>query len=181
MLMSLEPLAAATFVQLTGEPGEYVSGGNSYYFTRSDGTFAFQTQFDKAITIQFRQTSPPYHWFDLTFKPYPGERLEPGIYPDATRWPFQIQRPGLTVAGDGRGCNMSSGNFEVISSTYDANGNIQSLHVRFEQFCESPSAPRLSGEALLEADAVVPTLSEWAAMLLVIALGIAGAFVMRTS
>ena len=60
--------------------------------------------------------------------------------------------------------------------TYGTDGVVTSLHVRFQQFCEHPTAPRLSGEVSLGPEATVPTLSELMMVMLMILLAAAGVF-----
>jgi hypothetical protein len=75
-----------------------------------------------------------------------GAPLAVGRYDDATRYPFeQAGHPGLDVSGSGRGCNVSSGWFEVESiAAGPNNGTFTELTATFEQHCEN-APPALRG------------------------------------
>src|SRR5439155_925091 len=67
------------------------------------------------------------------------------LFPGAVRWPFQAaSAPGLSVYGDGRGCNTLTGRFLVLEGTYGADGGVQSFAADFEQHCED-GVPALFG------------------------------------
>jgi hypothetical protein len=51
--------------------------------------------------------------------------------------PFQgSDQPGLSVSGDGRGCNTLTGRFEVLEAVYRSSGDVVSFAADFEQHCE---------------------------------------------
>jgi hypothetical protein len=78
-----------------------------------------------------------------------GSQLIPGAYEGAVRWPFMgAGQPGVSVTGDGRGCNTVTGRFDVLDVAFGPNGYIERLHARFEQHCEG-LAPALRGELLV--------------------------------
>ena len=51
---------------------------------------------------------------------------------------------GLSVFGDGRGCNTLTGSFTILGISSDAAGNVTALAATFEQHCEG-AAPALRG------------------------------------
>lgn len=62
--------------------------------------------------------------------------LGPGVYEMAQRYPFQQpDHPGLSISGDGRGCNTLTGRFQIHELVRDASGLVRSL-ATFEQHCE---------------------------------------------
>lgn len=66
--------------------------------------------------------------------------LAPGVYDMAQRYPFQSpDHPGLSISGDGRGCNTLTGRFQVHAYDHDAAGVTRAL-VTFEQHCEGGPA-----------------------------------------
>ena len=74
-----------------------------------------------------------------------GVPLAVGPHPDAERYPFEdAGHPGLSIVGDGRGCNKDFGTF-TISQIGVSNGSLTSLRATFEQHCESQTAPALHG------------------------------------
>lgn len=79
-------------------------------------------------------------WF-LDIAAPEGAQLVPGAYEGAVRYPFQDPgQPGLSLSGDGRGCNTLTGRFDVLEATISRNGFIESFHARFEQHCEGAAA-----------------------------------------
>jgi len=59
-----------------------------------------------------------------------------GVWNDAERWPFQsADTPGLDVSGDGRGCNMLTGAFQIETLTL-ASGSVSELTVSSVQYCD---------------------------------------------
>jgi hypothetical protein len=66
-----------------------------------------------------------------------GQLLEAGrTYDGARRYPFNDAAPGLSISGDGRGCNELSGTFTVNKIEFDAAGTLRAFEVTFEQHCE---------------------------------------------
>jgi hypothetical protein len=81
--------------------------------------------------------------------------LTVGTYSGAARFPFQApDQPGLSVFGDGRGCNTLTGSFTVLAISYGPDGNIASFDATLEQHCEG-GAPALHGEFRFNANPVV--------------------------
>jgi hypothetical protein len=79
--------------------------------------------------------------WSLDFSAPQGLELTPGTYLSATRYPFQAPTvPGLSLSGDGRGCNNLSGQFTITDATYGADGSVQRFKATFEQHCEGAGA-----------------------------------------
>ena len=66
----------------------------------------------------------------------PNTSLVPGVYENALRYPFNGNQPGLSIYGDGRGCNTLSGRYIVAT----ANQSPLSFEASFEQHCEGGDA-----------------------------------------
>jgi hypothetical protein len=74
-----------------------------------------------------------------------GQQLKTGTFVNATRYPFQAPTvPGLSFSGDGRGCNLLSGQFTITDVVFGTDGTVQRLAVSFEQHCEG-AGPALRG------------------------------------
>ena len=71
-------------------------------------------------------------------------RLTAGRYEGAMRIASNTA-PGLDFHGNGRGCSVQTGRFDILDIGYDASGNVQRLAARFEQHCEG-AVPALFGE-----------------------------------
>lgn len=164
-------------LQFSGPPGDYISGGQSYSYNEQNSSFDFGEVNGGAVL--FSLNSPPgqfTHFWTLALQPYPGTRLDPGVYPGAMRWPFQGQHPGLSLFGDGRGCNTSTGFFTVLSSTYSGN-NLIGIHATFEQHCEgSPLA--LTGEINIDPVAI-PAMSSELLLFLAACFAVAGVVALK--
>lgn len=141
-LASVAPARAGTFLFLRGEPGDYVVGGTPYRFTPADGPFTATRNFHGGVSVSFNVSDFSHFWY-LDFAAPGGVPLTPGAYEGATRFPFQGPgEAGLSLAGDGRGCNMLTGRFVVLEVVYGVGDEILSFAADFEQHCEggSPAA-----------------------------------------
>jgi hypothetical protein len=129
-----QPLDAS--LSFVSDPGDYVGGGQSRLFTIEDASI---TPHYSDNGGHFGLTVFPFSggfWF-LDLAAPQGSRLEPGAYESAVRYPFQSpSQPGLSLFGDGRGCNTLTGRFDVLDAAFGPNGYIERLHARFEQHCE---------------------------------------------
>ena len=94
-------------------------------------------------------------FFNLDFAAPNNQPLAVGTYTGAVRYPFQASnQPGLSVYGDGRGCNTLTGSFQVLQVTYGAGNTIDAFDATFEQHCEG-FTPALRGEIRYNASVVV--------------------------
>ena len=86
-------------------------------------------------------------WWNANFEPPDGFELREQVYSNATRYPFNTgDEAGMSVTGDGRGCNRIEGSFEVHALRTDpANGNFLEVLISFEQFCEGSASSALRG------------------------------------
>jgi hypothetical protein len=140
LLFAADARAAVTSLLLAGDAGDYISGGQTSYFTPADGTFGAWMNYSNGVTVAFH--TPTYsHWWYLNFAAPNNQFLTPGVYSGAVRWPFQTTQPGLSVYGDGRGCNTLTGSFEVKEvvygpGPYGTDGSVVSFRATFEQHCE---------------------------------------------
>jgi hypothetical protein len=137
--LSLTTMASAstpqTFLTLSSQPGDYVGGGITQTLTPADGTFSF-TNSTTDITISFHTPSYSQFWI-LQFGSPKSQKFARGEYDGATRTAFRSPtKPGIAVAGDGRGCNTSTGRFLVSDFALSTDGTIARLAIDFEQHCE---------------------------------------------
>lgn len=120
-----------TLLSFNSEPGEYVGGGQRFSMTPADGNFS-TSRVDGGVHVAFIGAA----LWDLYFVPPSGFALTPGVYPGATRWPFQFPtEPGLNVAGDGRGCTFLTGRFTVLEAEYGPGGDVLRFAADYEQHC----------------------------------------------
>src|SRR6266566_2318683 len=141
---------AGTLLFLNSQAGDYIGQGEGRLITSADGTFTASRNLDNGVSVDFAGGAPGDFW-SLDFAAPMGTTLVPGAYEGATRWPFQAaSSPGLSVYGDGRGCNTLTGRFVVLEATYGADGKVESFAADFEQHCGS-AAPALFGSIRYDA------------------------------
>jgi hypothetical protein len=156
---------SGTFLYMNSQPGDYIGGGIEQLYTSADSTFSASlpqagSHFSAAV-IQ----GPYTHWWYVDLAAPDGAPLQIGSYTDAERYPFQSSgHPGLSIAGDGRGCNQDFGQFDVTNIKYAPTGELLVFDATFEQHCESPLAPALFGRIRIEnppppPDTTPPTLN----------------------
>src|SRR5262245_11229114 len=86
---------ADTFVQLAGDPGDFISGGISRRLDTTNGVFSVSGNFDNGVSIFYNGTT----FFSFDFAPPEGETLTARAYENAARFPFQSPtQPGLDVS-----------------------------------------------------------------------------------
>jgi hypothetical protein len=146
--------SAQTFFQYVSEPHDYVGGGQSALLLPADGTFTASTAFSGTVQVNFQGTQPGNFW-SLQFNNGLGTPLTPGTYHFAQRWPFNPAGvPGLSVFGNGNGCNTLTGRF-VVSEVVLSGAQVVRFAADFEQHCEG-LGPALIGAIRFNSSA--PTL-----------------------
>jgi Putative Ig domain len=138
--------AGVTSIVLNSDPGDYIGGGQTLVFVDTDGAFAAQS-FGNGNAVRVSFNTPTYsHWWYLEFAAPDLLPLVVGPYEGAVRYPFQGSgQPGLSVSGDGRGCNTLTGRFDVRELVLGGADEVVSFRATFEQHCEG-FAPALRGE-----------------------------------
>ena len=128
---------AKTLLILDSESGESIGQGTLRQFLAADGTFTAQRNFDDGVSIGFAGSED---WNVDFAAPGPVD-LQAILYSGATRFPFQSAVvPGLSVSGDGRGCNELAGAFQVHEIVYGAGTDIDSFAADFVQYCDGSPA-----------------------------------------
>jgi len=132
--------AQTTSLSLNSQPGDFIGQGQSLTVSATDGVFTPMRNFANGVSISFFGSQPGDFWF-LDFAAPGNAPLTVGVYEGATRFPFQATTsPGLSVSGQGRGCNTLTGRFEVLEISFDTAGAITSFAADFEQHCEGATA-----------------------------------------
>jgi VCBS repeat-containing protein len=151
---SVSAHAQVTSLTMVSDPGDYIGAGQFYFYTPADGTFSAQQNSAQGVSLAFN--TPSYeHWWYLDFAAPNSQPLTVGTYAGAVRFPFQeADQPGLSVYGDGRGCNTLTGTFQVLEIAYGAANDIIAFNATFEQHCEGGSAA-LRGEIRYNANVTV--------------------------
>jgi hypothetical protein len=123
------PVPGAWSVQFTSDQGDYIGQGQSW-------SFGPPTDSIHVTATRSHVTFEVGDWYG-DFAAPPGQQLEAGrVYDGARRYPFNDAAPGLSISGDGRGCNELSGTFTVSKIEFDAAGTLRAFEVTFEQHCE---------------------------------------------
>jgi len=152
LLLAANAQAGVTSLLLSGDPGDYISGGQTQFYTDADGAFGASRNYQNGVSLSFH--TPSYsHWWYLDFSAPGGQFLTVGTYTGALRFPFQGSNAGLSVYGDGRGCNTLTGSFEVKEVVYGPGSGIVSFRATFVQHCEG-FTPAARGE--IRYNATVP-------------------------
>jgi len=158
MLLTLPFIASAetiTRLTVTGPVGEYVSQGQTYILSESDGDFLVRHDSNNGISIQLFSPNRGW-WWTVQFGGPHASSPQVGTYDDCMRYGFNNDQPGLAIYGDGRGCNESSGSFTVKHLVY-SEFDVESLWVVFDQCCDNCEGKMLHGEFIYNMDASVPT------------------------
>lgn len=150
---SAAPPAAGSFFSYRSPEGEYVGAGFSHTFTVADGIWAVQNDpghpANELVYVHLEE-SPSLDFSWTIALQGPNRTLPtPGTYviSDFKRWPFQEPaQPGMDVSGQGHGCNRVTGQFVVTEAVYGSGGTVERFHATFEQRCEQPTRPALTGE-----------------------------------
>lgn len=139
--------APRTQISFSGDPGDYITGGRSYRYDTRNAMITFSRNFDNGVSASISGDT----WWNLDLAAADDATLVPGVYENVQRFPFQDPAsPGLSLSGDGRGCNTLTGRFVVNQAEYDAGGQPIKLDVDFEQHCEG-GVPAAYGQVLLNA------------------------------
>jgi hypothetical protein len=127
----------------TSEPRDFIAQGQSESFGSSSAEFVVSRSSDQSIAVMIQTDSQS--WTVELAAPQ-GKALAVGSYPNAQRAGLATgSAPGLSVSGDGRGCNAVFGSFAVTQVVFDQDGRLWALQATFVQHCESVSAPALRG------------------------------------
>jgi hypothetical protein len=140
-----------TILVFDSQPGDFIGRGERFALTPDDGSITLGVYPFNAARVHF---SGSRSW-SLSFSAPDGAPLAPGVYENAARWPSSDRsRPGLSVSGDGRGCNTLTGRFVVLEALYEGE-TLTRLAVDYEQHCEG-AAPALFGTVRFRSAAPSP-------------------------
>jgi hypothetical protein len=145
--------SGATSLSIAGDPGDYITQGRSYFYEPPAQFTGYGDATNNAVVLFVNQPTTGENW-NLRFSPPGNDRMAPGFYTDAIRAPFNEALPGLSISGNGSGCNTLTGLFEIKQVEVGSDGAIHSFWARFEQHCDG-AAPGLTGEIRINASADV--------------------------
>ena len=131
-------MTGRTSWSMQGAAGDHVSQGLSYSYTPANAVIAAS---GSRSYIRAAVEGRNGDRFTAEFTPGDGDILAVGSYTGATRYPFNGSGPGLSIEGNGRGCNRLTGSFTVKQIAFSAvDGSLERLHVDFVQYCDGSTA-----------------------------------------
>ena len=135
-------VAAGTpsYVVLQSDAGDFIGQGATLSYTQADAVLTVS-----AVGNRLNVSVSGDEMWSATFAlPASLASLQPGTYPNVTRYPFDDPAVGgLDWSGEGRACNQLGGTIVVDSVAYAA-GQLAAVDLRFDQHCEN-GAPALHG------------------------------------
>jgi hypothetical protein len=134
-----EPVTAGTFT-MTGDPGDYITGGATYSYDAAAGDRLSISADDQLRGVYLSIDGKNGDWWSMELKAPAGQQLAVGNYPEATRAPFSGAGAGIDISGNGRGCNTIEGSFVVADVAFGPHGYVERLDATFEQHCEGGDA-----------------------------------------
>lgn len=149
-----DPTFETVSLHFRSDSDDYIGQGLTRTWFRTNGAFAAEaTPGDGRVNITFDGGETDWR---LDFVAPAGERLMPGPYQSAARFPGQsVTVPGMSIAGTGRSCSTVRGSFTVRELDTDPNGVVHRLAIDFEQFC-SNRIGALRGTVLFHSSDVFP-------------------------
>ncbi|MET7857842.1 hypothetical protein ABZS81_11540 [Streptomyces sp. NPDC005318] len=143
--------AASGSLSFGGEPGEPISGGQSYgYAAGAVQLFDVQGSRDENSLTVAIDADQGTLWRLIVAAP-DGQKLTEGTtYTGAKQWPYaQPADPELVFSGTDngteKGCNTNSGSFTIEHIAFGPYGYVHELDATFEQYCNGSTVP-LRGE-----------------------------------
>jgi hypothetical protein len=139
--------AVSGSLSFSGEPGEFVSGGQSHEYTAGAvemfNVSGPTTEHAVGVTL----VTPEGKRWSLHMEAPQGQKLTDGAtFTNASRWPYaQPEDPKLEFGETDRWCNTSTGSFTITHIAYGPYGYIRELDATFEQYCNGSTLP-LRGE-----------------------------------
>lgn len=133
----------------TGSGGDYITQDQAWSYNPANSVINATVSPDgNSLSVNINGNT----FWQLDFAAPQGQALTAGtVYNNAARWPFQSPtQPGLSLFGDGRGCNTLTGSFTVKSATFGPHGWIQSFDATFVQHCEGDPNSEATGEVILK-------------------------------
>ncbi|WP_462158746.1 hypothetical protein [Pseudoalteromonas sp. GB56] len=142
LMMFSATVSAESKIQIVSDPGDYIGQGQMYSYDDTNASITYSRNYDNGITVRISSLpGDTSFWWTLDIAAPGNDEIDLGQYLGAQRFPFQdIDKPGLSFTGQGRGCNSLTGSFEVFEVVYESDGSVKGLNISFEQHCEGAAA-----------------------------------------
>jgi hypothetical protein len=145
---------------MTSSPGDYVGQGLKFLYTPANATISVWGG-PTGLAIDVNAGVGDAWTVDLY--PKTGAVLKPGVFANATRYPFNGAGNGLSVYGQSRGCNTVTGSFTVQHAVFSQVDDApQHFEATFVQHCEG-ATPTLKGTFTYGSETTPPPVSSLAA------------------
>ena len=130
-----------TYVTFNSEAGDWIGGGLSRRYTPENARIrAFVDLAFGHLQVNVDSLDRS-EWWRLDATAPSGQALLPATYDPAVQWsPASSATATLSFSGSGRGCGQLTGRFVVRSLKYGSLGEIDRLHMTFEQQCTGSSS-----------------------------------------
>ncbi len=129
-----------SYFVLYGADGDWITQGNDVFFAEdADTLFVPSVNFDNGVSVRIDvYNSGVFQERWQIDAAAPGDvPLAVGDEFEATRFPFQAaESAGLSISGDGRGCNQLTGEFAVREVAIAADGTVDQFAMDFRQSCD---------------------------------------------
>jgi hypothetical protein len=130
--------ATGDYFYFESSPGDYIGQGRTELYTPANATL---TATESSGVVHLTVGESLGSWSVNVTGPDAQTRLLPGLYDELGRYPFHNPTEGgLSMFGEGRGCNRLAGAVAVDAVTYDAQGLV-AVSIRFVQRCEETGPP----------------------------------------
>jgi hypothetical protein len=145
--------AVHTSWQMNSDPSDYVGDGHSWSITPANSVLMAR---GTEMHVQLSASATGMGSWYADFSSDAGHALLPGSTFHAREFPFNDSDPGMSVQGDGRGCDGIDGTFTVQQAAYDSDGHVTAFAVTFEQHCENAAAALFGSIAWRAPNAAAP-------------------------
>lgn len=136
-LLAAPSAQAVTALKLISTPGDYIGQGETTTYRAPRTSIAVSgTASHASVSVD------GVSGWTLEFASPANTALTATSYPSAARYPFNSPLgAGMSVYGQGRGCNTLKGWFRVLEIATNSSGEIVKLAIDFEQNCETTMPP----------------------------------------
>jgi hypothetical protein len=146
-------------LSMTSRPGDFVGQGQKYLYTPANATMAL---WGGPTGLAIDVNAGVGNLWTVDLYPETGAVLKPGVFANATRYPFNGSGNGLSVYGQSRGCNTVTGSFTVQQAVFSpVDAAPEHFVATFVQHCEG-AAPALKGTITYGSDVTPPPVSHLA-------------------
>jgi hypothetical protein len=133
--------ATGNWLYIQSTPGEWVGQGQTMLLSVDTATSVSWEPGGVQLTFSVSQTP----WWFKAAVPEWVPLWQTGWYPAADGAAANPVKAPLNFSGNGRGCNAVTGDLVVDTASYDTNGALSALNLRFTQVCDGDTIHPLHG------------------------------------